>query len=419
MLSMPLKSCINFIIFILPIFLFAQVEEINPPDYIKTVNFGGDTEETQLPIISYGDYVHLEFDALNGNEEDYYYKIKHFNFDWTPSVLVQSEYMEGFDNQRIRNYENSFNTFQMFSHYRLTIPNKDTRRLKVSGNYMLYIYDNQGELIFTRKFMVYEDKVGVGVAVKRSRDIKVIESKQRVELLVASNGMQLNNPYQTVKAVIIQNNNLKSAIKNIKPQYTLGSDLVYKYDSETSFGGGNEYFYFENKDVRRASNGVQYIELNDLYENLLFTNASRANQPYTYYPDINGNFLVNNIDAANNNVEADYVWVHFSLVGADHFKNKNIHVYGSFNNYAIDDSTLMTYNAERNVFTAALLLKQGFYNYKYVAVDSNNNVNEGLISGNFWQTENSYKVLIYYRELGARYDRIIGFGEGNSVNITN
>jgi len=416
---MSSKAFINYIIFILPTFIFAQVEEINPPDYIKTVNFGGDTEETQLPILSFGDYVQLEFDALNGNEDDFYYKIKHFNFDWTPSVLVQSEFMEGFDNQRIREYENSFNTYQIFSHYKLTIPNNETRGLKVSGNYMLFIYDSSGALVFTRKFMLYEDKVGVGVAIKRSRDINVIEEKQRVEILIASNNMQLNNPYQTVKAVIIQNNNLNTAIKNIKPQYTLGSDLVYKYNSETSFGGGNEYFYFENKDVRSASNGVQFIELNDLYHGHLFTNYSRANQPYTYFPDINGNYLVNNLDATNDAIEADYVWMHFSLLANDTFKNKTVHVYGSFNNYAIEESTLMTYNAEINAFTAAVLLKQGFYNYKYVVIDNNTTVKEGLISGNFWQTENSYKVLVYYRELGARYDRIIGFGEGNSVNITN
>ena len=416
---MTLKTFLYFIIFTLPIFLFAQVEEVNPPDYIKTINFGGDTDETQLPILSFGDYVQLEFDALNGNEDDFYYKIKHYNFDWTPSVLVQSEYMDGFDNQRIREYTNSFNTFQIFSHYKLTLPNNETRRLKVSGNYIIFIYDSNGDLVFSRKFMLFEDKVGVGVSLKRSRDINVIEEKQRVEILIASNNMQLNNPYQTVKAVIIQNNNLNTAIKNIKPQYTLGSNLVYKYDSETSFGGGNEYFYFENKDVRSASNGIQYIDLKELYHNYLFTNYYRANQPYTYYPDINGNYLVNNIDATNNSIEADYVWMHFSLVANDAIKNKDIHVYGSFNNYAIEEDTRMTYNAETNAFSGAILLKQGFYNYKYVVLNSNNTVNEGAISGNFWQTENSYKVLVYYRELGARYDRIIGFGEGNSVNITN
>ena len=128
--------------------------------------------------------------------------------------------MDGFDNQRIRNYQNSFNTYQIYSHYKLTIPNDQTRRLKVSGNYLLSIYNSNDELVFSRKFMIYEDLTAVGVSIKRSRDVKYIEEKQRVEIIVSSNNMQLNNPTQTVKALIVQNNNLNTAISNLKPQYT-------------------------------------------------------------------------------------------------------------------------------------------------------------------------------------------------------
>nr|WP_317170244.1 hypothetical protein [Winogradskyella eckloniae] len=67
-----------------------------------------------------------------------------------------------------------------------------------------------------------------------------------------------------------------------------------------------------------------------------------------------------------------------------------------------------------------MLLKQGFYNYKYVLVDKESGaIDEGAISGNFWQTENNYKVLVYYRDLGARFDRLVGYGEASSTNITN
>lgn len=407
-----------FVLIFFPLIALAQIKEVNPPDYIKTITFKSNTKESQLPILKLNEKLVLEFDALNGNEEDYYYKIQHFNFDWTPSVLVKSEYMEGFDNQRIRDYENSFNTYQIYSHYKLTIPNTQTKRLKISGNYLLSVFNDDDELIFSRKFMIYENKTKVGVSIKRSRDIQFIQEKQRVEIIIASNDLQLNNPKQNVQALIIQNNNLNTAISNLKPQYTIGNQLIYKYDVESSFWGGNEYLYFDNKDVRAANISVREINLQDLYHNYLFTNTERASKPYTYNPDINGNYLITSLDADNPNIEADYVWIHFSLLPSQGLKDKTIHIYGNFNNYAIDESTKMNYDAKNKVFTNALLLKQGFYNYKYVVVN-NGILNEGAISGNFYQTENNYKVIMYYRDLGARYDKIIGLGEGNSVNISN
>ncbi len=399
--------------------LFSQVQEVNPPDYIKTITFKGNTNESQLPILKLGEYLRLEFDALNGNEDDYYYKISHYNFDWTPSILVKTEYLSGFDNQRIRNYENSLNAYQIYSHYKLTIPNSQTRSLRVSGNYMISVYNNDDELVFSRKFMIYENKSDVGVALKRTRDINVIQEKQRVAINITPNSMQFNNPMKTVKVLVIQNNNLNTAISNLKPQYTVGSKLIYNYDAPASFWGGNEYLFFENKEIRAANTGVQGIDLKTLYHSYLFTNVERFNKPYTYNPDINGNFVISNIDATDPDIEADYAWVHFSLKPPTNLKGRNIHVYGNFNNYVISEATKMTLDNYSNTYKATILLKQGFYNYKYVLVDKNGIIDEGAISGNFYQTENNYKVLVYYRELGTRYDKIIGIGEGSSINISN
>lgn len=417
---MPAIKYKSFILILfVPIISFCQVNEVSPPNFIKTINFKSNTPETQLPILKLGESVVLEFDVLNGDEDDYYYKVEHYNSDWTPSILMKSEFMDGFDNQRIRNYQNSFNTYQIYSHYQLTIPNDQTRRLKVSGNYLLSIYNSNDALVFSRKFMIYENLTAVGVNIKRSRDVKYIEEKQRIEIIVSSNNIQLNNPTQTVKALIVQNNNLNTAISNLKPQYTLGNQLIYKYDTESSFLGGNEYLFFENKDVRAANTGIRAIDLQDLYHNYLFTNVERASKPYTYNPDINGNYVVTVLDADNPAIEADYVWMHFSLVPTESFKNKNVHLYGNFNNYVIDESTKLIYNETYNILTNTMLLKQGFYNYKYVVVNNDGTLNEGGVSGNFYQTENNYKVIIYYRDLGARYDKIIGVGEGSSVNISN
>ena len=397
----------------------AQVHETAPPDYIKTIMFKGDTNESQLPILRLGEPLLLEFDALNGLESDFYYVIEHFNYDWTPSDLVKSEYLRGFDNQRIQDYKNSFNTYQIYSHYRLQIPNQQTKGLLVTGNYLISIWNDDDELIFSRKFMVYEDLVNVGVAIKRSRDVKFIDTKQSVDIVINNRNFNFNNPLDNVKTLIVQNNNLNTAISNVKPQYTLGNQLVYKYTSETSFWGGNEYLYFESKDVRAANVGVQFIDLKDIYNTYLFVNTPRVNQLYTYNPDINGNFLITAVDAHDVSIEADYTMVHFALKQQELMDGQSVYVYGNFNNYALEPENKLLWNPKTGLYECAFRLKQGFYNYKYVVTDKNGTLDEGAISGNFYQTENNYKVLVYYKDLGARYDRLIGLGEASSVNISN
>ena len=217
----------------------------------------------------------------------------------------------------------------------------------------------------------------------------------------------------------MQNNNLKTAITDLKPQYTIGTELIYRYDQESSFWGGNEFLNFDNKDVRAANNGVRSVDLKDLYENYLFTDISRADRPYTYNPDINGNFVVRNINAPDPTIEAEYVVMHFSLQYFEDIGDKELHIYGNFNNWTIDGSTYLKYDEYSDTYKTSRLFKQGFYNYKYVLVDRDGSIDEGAVSGNFWQTENDYTVLVYYRELGGRYDRLIGLGMANSTNITN
>ena len=397
--------------------LKSQVQEVEPPNDIKTITFGSQKERSILPIINLNERIYLEFDVLNNLEEDFYYVIEHFDYDWTPSRLMKSEYLDGMDNLRIFDYENSFNTYQIYSHYRLQIPNQQTR-LKVSGNYLIKIFDENDDIVFSRKFMLMEQQLGVGVQIKRSRNVALINETQTVDFSIKSNNLNLNNPVETVQTVVIQNNNLKTAIYGLKPQYILGNELVYRYNDNSLFWGGNEYLFFENKDVRMANLGVQYIDLQELYHSYLYTDIDRSSRKYTYNPDINGGFKVTVLDREDPSIEADYTYLHFSLL-AEEFLDKSVYIYGGYNNFSITDDNKMIFNPEKGVYELSMLLKQGFYNYKYVVVDRDDTLLEGAISGNFDETENNYKVIVYYRDLGARYDKIIGLGEANSIQITN
>ena len=401
----------------MPLFLNGQVQEVDPPTDVKTISLGVVDNASGLAIINLNDRLVLEFDVLNNLEEDFYYVIEHFDSDWNPSQLMKTEYLAGMDNLRIVDYVNSFNTYQIYSHYRLQIPNQQTR-LRVSGNYIIKIFDDYDDLIFSRKFMVVEPMANVGVQIRRSRDVALINETQSVDFKVTPTTSNFNNPLETIKTTVLQNNNLKTAIHGLKPQYIMGNELVYRYINASLFWGGNEYLFFENKDIRATNLGIQYIDLQDLYHSYLYTNIVRSSKNYTFNPDINGGFKVTVIDRDDPRIEADYTYVHFSL-NATEFLDASVYVYGGFNNFSTTKENEMVFNANKGVYEATLLMKQGFYNYKYVVIDRENTLQEGAISGNFDETENNYKVLVYYRDLGARYDKLIGLGEANSVQMTN
>lgn len=400
----------------------AQVaEEMPAPPFIKTIQFSaGGSRQAQLPIVQLGSGIEISFDDIIGDEADYFYKITHHNADWTPSDLARSEYMDGMDNVRILDYENSVAVLQLYTHYRLRIPNKNLRRLKKTGNYLLSIYNEDQELVFSRKFMIFSPAFSVGAQVKRSRDLSVVDSKQVVRFFIDGGDSPIINPKNSIQTVLLQNNNLNTAITGIKPQYTIGNKLEYRYDKETSFWAGNEFFGFENKDIRAATAAIQRIALKSLYHNYLFTNPSRVDRPYTYNPDINGNFVITTLQGSNPDSESEYVWVHFSILENQLKEGQEMHVYGNFNNYVTDETTKMKWNEKSGRYTLPMLLKQGFYNYKFVIVEKDGSINPKIQpSGNYWQTENEYQILVYYRRPGGRFDELLGYGTTNSQDITN
>ena len=401
--------------------LFSQNEfEIVEPNHIKTVILQPTKPDSYVPIMRLGESFILSFDDLEADQKYYYYKIQHFDFNWQPSGLSEREYIKGYDGDRIRSDENSFNTLQFYTHYSIVFPNRSTQLL-LSGNYMISVLDENDNIVFTRRLVLYESLVNVGVSVHRSRKIATLDTKQNVQFVINHPNLLINNPKVEIKTVLMQNNNWQTAIYNLVPQFYRGTQLLYKYLDVTNFWAGNEFLYFDSKAVRFSNVYIRRVDSGpDLYHTILYANDERIDNPYAINPDINGNFVVRNVDGSgDSNIEADYTWVFFSLNTLEDLRGKRVFVNGNFNNWRNDAMNELFYNSASGLYEAQILIKQGFYNYQFVTLDTTGNFSNHDIDGSFYQTENDYTILVYYRKIGDRYDSVIGIGEANSRNILN
>ncbi|CAM1349152.1 DUF5103 domain-containing protein [Tenacibaculum insulae] len=362
-------------------------------------------------IVKLGTVLELSFDDLEADNKEYQYKITHMTHDWKPSNLTSNQYIDGFDENEILNVTNSFNTLQPYTHYSVEIPNQNTIITK-SGNYLISVLNEDYNVIFSRRCVFYEDITTVGIAVFRSRNTKSNNQKQTVQFTVNHPDLNINNANQEINVTLFQNHNWNTAINNIQPQFIKPNQLIYNHTLKTDFWGGNEFLNFDSKHIRSTSLNIAKTDRKEIFHNYLYTNEQRAYKTYTYNPDINGQFLIRNLETTDSNTEADYSMVHFSLDAFEPFYNKDVFVYGAFNNYQLSDKNKMKYNSKNEIYEAAIKFKQGFYNYSYVTLNKNNTINLNEIDGSFYQTENEYTAIIYYKPFGETYDRVIGVGNG-------
>ena len=407
----------NFLLLLLSASGFAQLlTEFTPPSNIKSVLFYVNEQTTSLPIVPINESITLRFDDLNADDSTYYYTVERANADWEKSDLFQADYMDGYDDIRIRDFSYSVGTLQSYIQYRLELPNTQTR-LKKSGNYVLKIWDDARNLILQKRFVIVDEAISIGVRVKRAQDLDTFQSHQSVQMSLITDGLNLRVPEEQLRVFVAQNQQWQTWRSAGKPTYTLGNKLEFNYKPETLFAAGNEYHFFETQDIRGGGGNVAYVLRDDVIVSVLTPQWVRAGRPYTYAPDINGDFRINTFQGVNPHTESDYSKVVFSLFAEDFLFDAAHYVVGDFNQHIKSDENKLRYNAETERFETTLLLKQGIYNYKFVSTDYDGNAYNNLISGSYWPTENTYWAFVYFRPIGARCDELIAVGSSNSKDI--
>jgi hypothetical protein len=391
-------------------------------DKIKSVQLYKEGWNLSYPIIRLksNEKLIMGFDLIDDQAETFYYTFIHCDKDWKKSDIFPNDYLDGFAENPIEDYKNSFNTTVGYIHYTFSFPN-DRVSFTLSGNYILSIYpvDKPSEPAITQRFIITEDAVKIDVTAHRPQMTKDNNNCQQVDFNVNYTGLDVIDPYRNVYAFILQNGRWDNAKRNLKPDFNGNNELKYNSLSDKNiFVGGNEFRYFDIKSIRYQTEYVKKVDfVIPFYNVYLYPSENREFKPYFYRQDFNGKYYIAFQEGQKPETDADYVYVYFTLPSYQIIPGGNMYVSGSLNNWAFDKNNLMTYNSERSEYECTMLLKQGWYNYEYTFLKPG--TSEGtatFFEGSHYETENDYNVLIYYRNPRDRYDRVIGSVTTNTLN---
>ena len=378
---------------------------------IKTLKVQVDGNWERPPVIGLqsDEVISIGFDEWSARENRYTYSILHCNSDWTRSSLSSGEYMTGFQNQLIFNYETSYITTMNYTHYQLFFPNEEVNFL-VSGNYVVLISEegHEDKPVLAACFSVVDQQVKTQMQVKTNTDIDFNRNHQQLSVEV-NYPSGIFSTMQDFKIYATQNNRMDTRVLLSGPSSMQPGKLVYDHNRNLIFEAGNEYRRFETISTQYNGLNIQSLQFySPYYHQVLYPDDMRSRKSYIYDEDQNGRFFIRAADSYNPDIEADYVFVHFSLPCERPFPEEIYILSEAFDNL-LDERSKMSYNYEEKSYMKTVMLKQGLYNYMYVSKKAGTSkAVTTLVEGNYYQTENEYSLWVYHRPPGGRYDKLIG-----------
>ncbi len=401
------------------------------PDRIRSIQFHIKGLPLSLPIGNLNNQqaqLSLRFDDLYGEVSNFSYSIEHCDKNWNPTDLDRAYYVEGFDQIPILDYHFSVTGRSSYTHYELLLPNPQIRWL-LSGNYLLKVYDEDEDSdypIFTRRFMVLDNKGSIDVQLTRALGDQGYNTRQEIDFSLTPNKkVVINRPLQELSATVIQNYRWDIAVSDIRPTLERREQIIFDHQGLVSFPAGKEFRLLDLRNFKAANGRIQQISYEkDKIVALLTPDRPEVYREYQFLTDLNGRYLIENnnffeLRDINNSpsfdhhenhtaqIRSEYIQCVFALLYAQEIEDQDIYILGAFNGWQISDTYKMQYDLQHNAYIASIELKQGVYDYSYIAVPREKGIQAEDIDGNWFETDNSYTIFMYYRPFGERYDQLI------------
>jgi hypothetical protein len=394
--------------------LFAQTADHIYVKNIKTVRLYNSGNQLSIPVIKLNsnDLLELHFDDLDADVKYYYYTYQLCNSDWTPANLGQFDYIKGFTQTRINSNRFSSIAHTRYTHYQAVLPDQSMYPIK-SGNYILKVFLNgdTSQLVFTKRFMVVDNKAAIVARVTQPFAPQLFQTHQKLQFTVDVKALQSFSAAQQIKVVVLQNYRWDNAMMDLKPTFIRGTSLEYNAENTAVFPAGKEWRWLDLRDFHLQSDRVLTADYKKYSTDIfLRPDGPLAAQKYVYYRDLNGMSSIEAIRGVNPFYEGDYATVYFSFVppNGEAYPKKDIYLFGQLTDYNFTDSLKMIFNPENKKYETHLFMKQGYYDYTYMSVDKNNPRVYSQLDGNYYETENLYTILVYYKPFIGRADELIG-----------
>ena len=410
-----MKQLVFIILFFSYISIFGQtpLDNVIYDKKVQTVQLLIDGTDDRYPMISLngGQQLKLSFDVIGSNNEYFQYTLIHCDQAWQHTNMQQSLYLKGMSFDNINDFKFSTNTYVKYVHYNLLLPN-DNMKPTIAGNYIVKVYRNfdETDLVLTRRFMVLNNQTKIAATAKPASLAEYRFTKQELNFTIDYNATLIPNPLQDIKVVILQNNRWDNALRDINPQFASNGKLDYNYFDKTLFSGGNEFRFFDIRNLRQFSLNVRTKYLDSVYHCLLNTDEPRGSKQYFQYIDYNGKRIVFNKEGNNTDIDGDYALIQFQLSALANIPaSTDVYVIGEFTDWKQKPEYKMTYNANRERYDLEVPLKQGRYEYMYSLLNNESQKpDESTFEGSHSNTENEYLILVYNHNLQFNYDELIG-----------
>jgi hypothetical protein len=403
----------------------AQLTEAVFHSNIKTPQLFPSGNQLGYPVLNLNgsDRLELHFDDLDANVKNYSYTYQLCNADWTPVLLSSFDFIKGFSYQRINTYRISSIAFTRYTHYSAVVPENNCAPSR-SGNYILKVFLNgdTSRVAFTKRFLVLDNQTTINAQIQQPFNGEIFRTWQKIPFQVTlSDRLQVMNHLQQVKVVILQNNRWDNALINVRPTFFSGKKLDFNTEDQIVMPGGKEWRWLDLRSFRLQSDRVAKANYNARSTEIFVKpDIDRSQQRFVYYRDINGMYTIETTESINPYWQTDYATVHFTYIPPENvpFANKDLFITGLLTNYNLNDSAKLVFNNETRMYEKTLFLKQGYYNYNYVTIDQNDpkrTPSYESTEGNFWDTENDYMILVYYKALAGRADELVGITHVSSL----